>query len=259
MTLDLPVRFSHLRAYGRSAAHGYLARAQESQQTTAMQRGTAVHALIFGTRKVMGWDGPQRRGKAYDEFASANPDVEILTATEYEKASRMAQAVRDSEVAAPFLKGDFEKTILFDWYGRKCRATPDVRGDGHVTELKTAASSDPNRFVWDALRRHYNAQLRMQQIACGDKGNEAYIVCVESAEPFPVTVFHVEPRALDFGYRNLCLWMERLKNCEAAGLYPPYVESVVPLDAPDDLELDYGDNDDGDGEDTMQAHYGIQP
>ena len=42
---DIPVRFSHLRAYGRSALHGYHARLDELQKpTTAMQRGTATPA-----------------------------------------------------------------------------------------------------------------------------------------------------------------------------------------------------------------------
>lgn len=259
MSFDLPVRFSHLVAYGRSGADGYLARTKEADQTTAMQRGTAVHALVFGTRKVMAWTLTKNRsGKEYDAFVAANPDVEILTVIEYNKANRMADAVRASKVAAPYLQGKVEETIFFDWYGKKCRATPDVRGDGHVTELKTAATSDPSRFVWHALRRHYNAQLRMQQIACGDDGSDAYIVCVESTGAFNVTVFHLEPRALEFGEKNLCLWMERLKTCEASDRYPPYVECVVPLDAPDDIELDFGD-DASDGADSMQEKYGLQP
>lgn len=243
--LQMPVRFSHLRAYGRSAAHGYHARTTESEQNMAMQRGTAVHALLFKTRKVMPWDGPQRRGKAYDEFVEQNPDAEIMTQTEYAKSHAMAESVKRSEVAMQVLDGQQEKTILFDWYGMKCRATPDVLGDGFVTELKTCSTSDPGRFPWHALRMQYNAQLRLQQIACGYSplDTKAFIVAVESAAPFPVTVFHVQYKALEVGERNLTLWMERLKTCEASGYWPGYVESIVPLDLPDDVELDYGDDD----------------
>lgn len=242
----LPVRFSHLKAYGRSAAHGLQARTEDSISTRDMQRGTAVHALLFNTRKVVGWSGPQRRGKEYDAFAQDHADCEILTAAEFDKARAMAAAVRASKLAMAALDGETEKTIYFDWYGRKCRATPDVRGDGFVTELKTSSTSDPSRFVWHALRMQYNAQLRMQQIACGYGIEDciARIVAVEAAPPFPVTVFRVEARALDAGERNLTLWMERLRTCEASGHWPPYVECEVPLDIPDDVELDYGDDDD---------------
>src|ERR1700682_597607 len=111
-----PVRFSHLRAYGRSPAHGQRARSHESDETTAMERGTAVHALLFDTRKVCAYPGV-RRGKDYEAFAAEHACDAILTLNEYEKALRMADAVRTSKVAEPFLKGAYEQTLLFRWMG----------------------------------------------------------------------------------------------------------------------------------------------
>lgn len=243
-----PVRFSHLRAYGRSPMHGLHARQSEgTEPTTAMQRGTAVHALLFKNRRILGFDGV-RRGKAYDEFVSANPDAEILTATEYAKAQRMAEAVLESKVAEPWLKGAVEKTLHFQHMGIECRATPDVRGDWFLTELKTSATSDPERFKWHALRMHYHAQLRWQEYAVlaqphGRKIDAHAIVCVESTEPYPVTVFVLQPRALEAGEKLITLWMERLKNCEQSQSFPPYSQSVVPLDIPeDDSNLIFGDD-----------------
>src|SRR6267143_1930630 len=99
------VRFSHLRAYGRSAMHGLHARtAAEDDQTYAMERGTAVHSLVFGTHPVIGYPGPRRRGKEYDAFVALHPDYEILTRDEYAKAQRMADAVRSCKLAEPMLK-----------------------------------------------------------------------------------------------------------------------------------------------------------
>ncbi|HTD89376.1 MAG TPA: PD-(D/E)XK nuclease-like domain-containing protein [Burkholderiales bacterium] len=241
MTLDAPVRFSHLKAYGRSAAHGLHARTCDTDPNYAMQRGTAVHAILFDTRDVLAWDGPVRRGKAFDDFVAQNPNAEIMTSTEYAKSHAIASAVRACKPAMEVLQGEVEKTIYFDWMGSKCRATPDVRGDGYVTELKTSATSDPNRFVWHALRMQYNAQLRMQQIACNMDilDSRAYIVAVESAAPFPVTVFNVQYNALEVGERNLILWMERLRMSESSESWPAYVESIVPLDMPEDTELTY--------------------
>lgn len=89
---QLPVRFSHLRAYGRSAMHGHHARLTEAAQTVSMERGTAVHALVFGNRQVCGYPGPTRRGKDYDAFVAEHPDAEILTGAEFDKARRMADA-----------------------------------------------------------------------------------------------------------------------------------------------------------------------
>lgn len=239
----VPVRFSHLRAYGRSAAHGKHARiAAKDDPTYAMERGSAVDAILFGHKKVIGYPGATRRGKEYDAFAAAHDGYEILTMTEYEKAGRMADAVRACKLAEPLLNGVTQDTLLFKWMGLDCRTTPDVRGPDFLTELKTSASSDPVRFVWHARRMHYHAQLRFQEYGCAQHGHrirDHWIVCVESDEPHPVTVFHLEPEAREEGEKLLMLWAERLKNSEASNEFPPYVSCAVPLVWPKDDEFLY--------------------
>jgi hypothetical protein len=237
-----PVRFSHLRAYGRSAAHGHHARTNEADETYAMERGTAVHAVLFGTKKVCGYPGPVRRGKEYEAFAAKHQDHEILTMAEYDKAMRMAEAVRACKLAEPLLKGIHEETLLFRWMGLECRATPDVRGTDFITEVKTSASSDPAKFLWHARRMHYHAQLRFQEFGCEKihvPVRNQWIVCVESDAPHPVTVFRVEPEAREEGEKLLMLWAERMKNCEASYTFPPYVDCVVPLVWPKEDEFIY--------------------
>jgi hypothetical protein len=241
----VPVRFSHLKAYGRSPAHGKHARlAHKDDPTYAMERGTAVHAILFENKKVVGFPGKQRRGKEYDAFAAAHENHEILTLAEYDKANRMADAVRACKLAAPMLNGIREETLLFDWMGLKCRTTPDVRGPDFVTELKTAQTSDPARFVWHARRMHYHGQLRFEEYGCEAhriRIRDHWIVCVESEAPHPVTVFHLEPEAREEAEKVLTLWGERLKNCERSESFPPYVECIVPLVWPKDIEYDFGE------------------
>ena len=239
---ETPVRFSHLRAYGRSAAHGRHARiAHKDDPSVAMERGTGTHAILFGNQKVVGYPGATRRGKEYTAFVEQHQDHVILTMTEYDKANRMADAVRDCAVAAPYLDGIKEDTLLFTWMGLKCRSTPDVRGPDFVTELKTSSSADPSKFLWHARRMHYHAQMRFESFACDAKKipiRDHWIVCVESDAPHPVTVFHVEPEALEEGEKLLILWAERLKNCETSNRFPGYVECAVPLVWPKD-DIDY--------------------
>lgn len=242
--IEQTIRFSHLRAYGKSPLHGHTALlGAENEVTGAMQLGTAVHALYAGHKLVCGYPGAVRRGKEYEAFAADHPDHEILTMTEFKKAESMADAIRQCELAQPYLQGVHEQTILFRWNGLNCRATPDIRGTDYVTELKTSATSDPQRFVWHALKMHYHAQMVMQGIACPE-AKDFIIVCVESKAPYPVTVFHIEPRALEQGMKCLMLWAEQMKNCEASGHFPPYTSCVVPLDVPDDeIDLIFGEED----------------
>lgn len=241
-----PVRFSHLRAYGRSPMHGLHARTRaEEGETYAMQRGTAVHAILFGTRKVCGYPGSTRRGKEYDAFAAAHADYEILTMAEYSKALEMAESVRACKIAEPMLKGITEQTMYFRWMGLECRATPDVRGPDFLTELKTSASSDPAKFVWHARRMCYHAQLRFQEFGCEKhqtaRIKDQWIVCVESDAPHPVTVFYLTPEAREEGEKLLILWAERMKNSEASDSYPPYIDCAVPLGWPKDAEYEWGE------------------
>lgn len=233
-----PIRFSHLRAYGRSAMHGYHARTSEWKPTAPMLLGIAVHRLAFNTGKVIAYP-KTRRGSDWEAFKADNADCQILTAAEYDKAASMATALRASVVACSVMEGVSETTILFDWYGRKCRATPDVRGADFVTDLKTCQTSDPDKFVWSSLRFAYHAQMEMQRIAAAVP--DAYIVAIESTEPYPVTVFKVTDEALADGEKRLSLWMERLITCEASDNYPPYSECILPLDVPREDELEYSD------------------
>lgn len=218
--------------------HGYHARTVEMEQTAAMQIGEGTHALISGTRKVVGYPGATRRGKEYEAFCAANDGALILSGSDYAKAAAMAEAIGSSALAASYLKGVMEQTILFRWMGLDCRATPDVRGVGFLTEVKTSASSEPMKFTFHALRMAYHAQMRMQQIACGARP-ECFVVCVESAAPYPVTVFEIDKRTLEIGEKLLTLWAERLKACEESQQFPPYAQSVCTLMAPEDFELEY--------------------
>ncbi len=242
---DVPVRFSVLKAYGRSALHGYHARVTEMKETVSMQKGTAVDAMIFGHRKVCGYPGAVRRGKEYDQFVSDNPDSEILTMKDFDTARYMADAVLSCEYAKPWMIGVTQQTLLFDYMGLLCRATPDIRGDGFLTELKTCRDASDYRFPWQARSMGYPVQLWMQKVACELNGypiQRLLIVAVESTRPCPVTVFELTERSQDKAARQMMLWMERLKACENSGQFPAYSQAIVPLDEPeDDVDLVYAD------------------
>lgn len=242
--ITLPVRFSHLRAYGKSAAHGLHARtATEEDETYAMERGTAVHAILFKTKRVTGYPGKVRRGKEYEQFVSDNTDAVILTNTEYIKAQRMAECVMRHKRAMELLQGESEDTLWFEWMQKRCRATPDVRGLRHLTELKTSATVDPGPFVWHALRMQYHAQMAFQMIGCRETAHDTikdcYIVAIEASEPHPITILHLTEKSLQQGDKLCRLWMERLVNSEDSGEWPGYCEADIEMDTPDESELEY--------------------
>lgn len=249
MKKDLEIRFSMLKAAARSGAHARLAvRGAELDETYAMERGTATHHILFGTKKIVGWEERRpRRGKDYDAFVLANPGAQVLTASEYEKSHRLADAIRENELAMELLTGEYEQTLRWKDNGLAMRATPDVRGIDYLAELKTCADASPERFPWHARKMAYHAQLAMQAEAMAKCGhgtpNALYLIAVESSAPYPVTVLRLTDRAIDEGRRLYRLWLERLRGFLESNVWPPYSQCVVPFDVQveDEPDLVFGE------------------
>jgi hypothetical protein len=235
------VRFSRLKLMAKSAAHFY---ANPRGDSSAQDKGTAVHSAILGGKRVTfypeltaaGKSAP-RNGSKWEAFQAENTGALILSRSEYDDVSRIIESVRNHKDAMALLGGVREETILFDMMGLECRTTPDARAPGIVTEFKTCRTSDPRRFTMQSFWMSYHAQcafhLEGVRRAKLDKDPTSYIVAVETAAPYPVTVFRVTAKAIEHGNKQLRLWMEQLKACLAADQWPAYAQSCVDLDVPD--------------------------
>lgn len=232
-----PLRFSRLKLMGKSPAH-YAAYVPEP--TGAMETGSAADRLLLGG-KVLAYPGPVRRGKDYEAFAAAHPDALIVTQKEGEIAYGIAEAVTNCPDAVRLLTGIRQETMFWDFNGRPCRGTPDVRGDGFLTDLKTGETSDPRFFPFKVRRFAYHAQMSFYEtgvaLAKLPPVRESYIVAVEQAPPHVVTVYRLTAATIELGARLWRLWLEQLQVCEAAGAFPPYSQSIVDLELFDDNEL----------------------
>jgi hypothetical protein len=239
------VRFSRLKLLAKSPAH-YLAHPEG--ESTAKEKGTAVHEVLLKGRAVVVWSKKNKAGKTaprtgddFRDFASAHAGKLILLPSTYDPAMRAIEAVRANRRAMEALAGVREETLLFDMMGLECRSTPDTRAPTHFAELKTCRTSDPWRFRWQAKSLAYHAQMAFHAEAIrrnklGD-GATGYIVAVESAPPYPVTVFELTVKDFEKGEKKIRFWMERLKACISAQQWPPYAQDVVPLDIQED-EID---------------------
>lgn len=237
---EVPVRFSNLKRIAQSPAHYLHAVQHDTGDSLALRLGRGTHALLFGSRVAV-FDGIRNeRHEKWQTFQAEHEDCEILNAREYAEATAIAAAISCHPVASELLFDDtvVEQRLDWEWMGRKCRSTPDVRGKNRIVELKTSRCTEPDRFTRDGLWRGYHAQLAFYQMAVGasrlGSASGAYVVAVESLPPYPVTVLRLTERAIIQG-RKLCrLWFERLLACEAANSWPGYVDSIVDFDVPDD-------------------------
>jgi hypothetical protein len=238
---SIPVRFSRLKQFSRSAQHYWHSVQSNYDETLSMRLGTAAHALLFEQPLVV-WPGKTRSGKQWDAFADEHHGTPIVNQREHGEAAAMAKAVRSNPNAMMLLDGAiFEEPIDWSLNGRACRSTPDARRERLIVDLKTSKTSEPGQFVRSGLWMSYHAQLAfyMDAVAAAGLGTpeEAYIIAVESKAPHPVTVMRISDRAIEAG-RKLCrMWFERLLVCEASNEWPGYAQSIVDFDV---LDADEG-------------------
>lgn len=240
-----PVHFSNLKRIATSPAH-YLASIGPHEDSDAFALGRLTHALVLGGQFAV-YEGV-RRGKEWDAFKAAQyaaglTDENLYTSTQYAQARAMADAVMNDPIAPMYLRG--EKEVPMEWTaptGRRC-ATRGIdvlnKERKFLTELKTATCTAPGKFGWEAKRFGYHAQGAFYQQACrlaGIEINDVYIISVEKKKPYAVTVFHLTPRLLLEGDRLCRLWLETLRTCEEANVFPPYAQYVVELDVDEDSE-----------------------
>jgi hypothetical protein len=233
----VPVRYSRLKLMSRSALHYYDAlQDPDDHDSLARRIGRGAHAMILGQPFTV-FRGSVRRGKEWEAFKVENQGVEILNENEYDRSSRIADAIMSHADAVRLLFGPghrLEELLRWDINGRSCQSRPDSFTSDTVAELKTARTTEPGKFVRDAQRMGYHGQLSFYQeaiAACGYKRPEmAVIVSVESERPNTVQCYELTKRSLEVGQCLWRAWWERLMVCEESGHWPSYSESVLPFD-----------------------------
>lgn len=254
---ELPLRLSHLREFAEQSPAHY-AYGVDKPATSSMEKGTATHALVFDTRKVVA--APCRRGtKAFDKFEAENPDTEILPPKAFEAARAMADALLGNKFFAEALSrarksGGVEQRLLWTCNGVPCRVTPDLWAPGIVADVKTSRTAKPEWFRRDALKLWYHAYLCWGAEALRSLGHgepsQRYLFVVESAPPWVVTVFRLSDSAIDAGTKRWRSAFELWKASYESNAWPPYSEAIVELEA-DVLEPTFPDE--GEVEDDEEA------
>lgn len=228
-----------------SPAHYRWAITHERADTPSMRQGRALHALYLqGVEPVQ-----IAKSKRSD---ADSPDA--LAPGEYDTVRRMFDALQADPHAREILSRCPEREVSMEWdlMGLQCAGRLDMRGPGILADLKSCRASYPRKFLWDAARMHYDAQLPWYDVAGGIKPigpdtawSEQYLIAVESAAPHNVMVYQLDPLRIDQGWMECEKWMHTLKRCLETGHWPGYLEGIQTWDG----ELSFAESDDDeDGE-----------
>lgn len=209
--------------------------------TPPMLLGTGVHVHTLGERPgapVHVFPGKTRSGKAWEEFAAAHTDGDILTATEWEKARQIADAVKRDPVARSYLDGaQYEVPLSWDEDGIPCSTSGvDIVPPGMWGDLKTTSTTELEALMRQCFKMQYHCQLafyRRGLIANGfDVSRGAFLVCVETKPPFEVVCLELAEDLLSLGDRTVSLWLERLRVFRVSESWPGRAQTPVVWSVP---------------------------
>lgn len=250
------LRYSELSRMSSSPAHFRAAYEFPTEPTPSMRSGTLVHAVTLEgpeADRIVVWEGGSRTAKGYRDFAAEHDGAFIVTADEMARARFIAAKIRNHPLAGPALEGEKECELAWRRNGIDCAGRLDVLRPHGITELKCSFTAHPEQFARQAIRMAYHAQAAWYRFGANQCGGDIYSIKVIAVElrrqPHAVTVFEFTGKALDEGDRLCTLWLERFAvqlGAQPGGYWPEYAEYVVPLDAPDDVELVYGETDETD-------------
>jgi hypothetical protein len=237
--------FHDLKLLAKSPQHyrAAISRSPEEREADSdkpvFRKGTITHKLTLGGDYVV-FKGARRAGKDWDAFLAENAGRFIVKQDELDEAKRISEAALSHPLAADVLRGQCEVPVEWIMNGRKVATHGlDVlnKPQRFLTDLKTTNCAEPGAFQRAALRYGYHAQCAMYVDAAHSLGvnvEDVFVVAVETAAPYAVTVHRLSPRLLDEGRKLVRLWMEKLRACEEADEWPGYTQSICDWDIVED-------------------------
>ena len=202
----------------RSPAHFLARRDRPMAPTAAMLFGTLVHSMVLEPETVdvlylasPKFDSRTKAGKEaqaeFEEQAGSKTVVDIDT---FQRAQRVADAVRTHQTAGPLFEGGHaEVTARWEQHGLPCKARLDYYRDHSIIDLKTAQDASPDGFSRASATFGYHLQAAHYSdglsILGGKPLDRFVFVAVESGPPHGVGVYTLDAAALDLGRRQMAL------------------------------------------------------
>lgn len=258
---DGTLHYSDLKKIALSGRQYLHAVNTPTEPTSAMLIGTAVHLLVLGPRHgakpVEVYEGKTRQGKEWTAFREANPDVEILTVKEWDRAQAIAEAVKADPIAqARLTDAHLEVPLTWEESGIRCSTSgiDIITASGALGDLKTTTSTEPEAWQRQAFRMLYPQQLAFYRRGARANGFTLpaglFLLGVETKPPFEVVDLELTEGMIDFADRSLTLWLEKLRACMLSCPeprhvtdWPGYAQSSVTWDVPAWHESDEDEED----------------
>lgn len=216
------------------------------KQSSTLDHGSAVHALLLEGKKPVICDFPDWRTNASkDARAAARKagDVPLLR-KDAEAVNRMLDAITvqlDAYTPRPFVRnlGQIEQTIVWtEPNGTVCRARVDylLNDHTHLWDLKTTTTAHPRdwsrRRLWeDGLDIQCGFYRRGVKATTGVTPEWGYVV-VENTPPYALTIVGLTPEALALADQKVNRAIDLWQECLSTDTWPGYADHVCYAELP---------------------------
>jgi hypothetical protein len=223
------------------AAH--MAGETKREQSRAMLMGTLCHLAVLEPSKLdaafiekpQGMDFRTKEGKEWKSSVGATPVLD-------DDEARAVRGIRDSiaahDAASELLAGTKSEVSLFAEHrtGLWLKGRIDALRDGIICDVKTtSAGADANAFARQCFTLNYHVSAAWYVSLCRMNGlpdPRFHWIAVETAPPFAVAVYEIDPRALELGLAVMQDALALIARCEDEGHWPGYGDEVQTLNLP---------------------------
>lgn len=239
------INWSTLKLMGRSPLHYATGLEAEREAKREFDIGNGAHALIlepdrFATDYIS-YPGARRAGEEWKAFLETYQGKEILKHEDFAAVIAMRKSVARHTAARELIgeAGHSEVTLLWDVEAGpakfECKARPDRITKSAIIDVKTTINASKAEFGRQCEKLRYHAQAAYYVDAHREVTGLVlpyFIVAIEKAAPFAVSVFHVPEKLLDVGRDEYMTYLAKLDACRQSNTWPGYSDGIVELELP---------------------------
>jgi len=168
-------------------------------------------------------DRRTKAGKAeYEDFLASVNDRSVVTQDLYDACQERVEVL---DAFRPQAKDSTELSIVFDYYGNRCKARFDMIQNNVIVDL-TCRDASPKGFKQAIKSYGYHQQAAFYLDAAASAGmtevDRFHFLAISKQHPYPYAVYELSDEAIEYGRALNEKAIDQMKLCEETGIYTPF-------------------------------------
>ena len=187
-------------------------------------------------------DGKGPRTNHYKEWLASQPEVEWMSADDYDKVLKVIEAALAHPVSTEMFKGEIvtEGSVFFGLNGVECKARPDLvvpksKGRVDVLDLKTTTDASPDAFRKTVGKNGYHIQEWFYRKALNSLGLDVdrfVFLAVEKSAPYATASYTLNQEDVHSMGKRVIEALDQYKTAKETDVWEGYSKQTMELSVP---------------------------